>query len=292
MGCRVPALLAALSVLGPTLARAQDKPAAADATDDEKRAKAKELYDEGITAYNLGEFDKAIAKFKEAYALDPEPGFLFNIAQAYRLEENYKQALYFYRTYLRVQPDAPNKADVEHWISELEKLIASQKDAKEGQPTGPVDPQGNPTGDGTHPDVKPPDGNGGDGGGKVVLPPLPQDDSWKSRKRTLEYSGIAAAIGGGLFLGTGVVFSTTAERNWNEVNDAAAKHDIWTSHLQSTYDAAKSDEKTAAIFYIAGGAAVVTGGVLWYLGFRMHAPAQVMVVPAQSGAQVTASWTF
>ena len=53
------------------------------------------------------------SEFKLAYARSQAPGLLFNLAQASRLNKDYEQALHFYRTYLRVRPDAPNRDDVE-----------------------------------------------------------------------------------------------------------------------------------------------------------------------------------
>jgi tetratricopeptide (TPR) repeat protein len=102
-------------------AEAQKKPPAAEPTD-ANRELAKRHNDLGMNHYNLGEFDEAVTEFKAAYALTSEPGLLFNIAQAYRLKEDYKQALYFYKTYLRLVPDAANRADVERWIRELDRL--------------------------------------------------------------------------------------------------------------------------------------------------------------------------
>src|SRR5258706_10249577 len=112
---------------------AAQKPPAADASGHDREL-AKQHYEQGITHYNLGEFDAAVVEFKAAYALTSEPGLLFNIAQAYRLKEDYKQALYFYKTYLRLVPDAGNRPDVERWIGELEKLQADQTKIKNSRP--------------------------------------------------------------------------------------------------------------------------------------------------------------
>ena len=74
---------------------------------------ARELYKKAMTHYELGAFDDAIVEFKRAYELTSAPGLLFNIAQVYRMKKDAEQAVYFYRTYLRLMPDAPNRADVE-----------------------------------------------------------------------------------------------------------------------------------------------------------------------------------
>ncbi|MCC6996335.1 MAG: hypothetical protein IT370_17120 [Deltaproteobacteria bacterium] len=108
------------------VARADD--AAAKATE------ARRLYDEGQKLYNLGEFPRAIEQFKQAYQLSARPGLLFNIAQAHRLNGNFKQALFFYESFLRGQPDAKNRAEVDRRILEMREAVA-RADAQ--QPPAP-----------------------------------------------------------------------------------------------------------------------------------------------------------
>src|SRR5215218_3425146 len=104
------------------------QPAPADGkTDDQKKAEAKALYEKGLSHYNLGEFDQAIAAFRSAYAISSAPGLLFNIAQSFRLKKDYEQAVYFYTTYLRLKPDAPNRTDVEARLQEMQEAIEEQK---------------------------------------------------------------------------------------------------------------------------------------------------------------------
>ncbi len=104
---------------------------------------ARELYDKGITAYNLGEYDSAVAQLKRSYELSKAAPLLFNIAQAFRAKGDHAQALSFYRTYLRLVPNARNRADaetlaleMEHKAAEDERLqkeheVASQKEASQ-----------------------------------------------------------------------------------------------------------------------------------------------------------------
>ena len=122
------ALLVTTSVVS---AQAPQTPPAPDVkpdglTDEQKRAQAKTLYEQGLSAYNLGNFDAAISSFSSAYAISQAPGLLFNIAQSHRLKKDYEKATYFYTTYLRLKPDAPNRADVEARLEEMQKLIDEQ----------------------------------------------------------------------------------------------------------------------------------------------------------------------
>jgi tetratricopeptide (TPR) repeat protein len=88
-------------------------------------AAAKRHYDAGTTAYNLGDFITAANEYREAYKARPLPAILYNIAQAYRLGGDLKQAVFFYRSYLRNVPDSPNRAECEERISVLEAQIAA-----------------------------------------------------------------------------------------------------------------------------------------------------------------------
>jgi tetratricopeptide (TPR) repeat protein len=88
-----------------------------------KAAQAHAHYEKAVTAYNLARFDEAIAGFSRAYALDPAPILLFNLAQAHwkRGEAgDERQALFFYRRYLEAEPASANRQRVESRIRELE----------------------------------------------------------------------------------------------------------------------------------------------------------------------------
>src|SRR5688572_6655498 len=122
-----PAPFAALAVLVASLLVVAPAQAQTDAD-----AQARAHYDRALVHYNLSEWDEAIREFKKAYELSKAPGLLFNIAQAYRLQGNKRMVLSSYKSYLRLDPGAPNRAEVEARIAELDKAIAEDK------PTGPA----------------------------------------------------------------------------------------------------------------------------------------------------------
>jgi hypothetical protein len=115
--------LALASVLLATPARADDA------------AQAKELFQQGTTLFNVGEFDKAIEAWQDGYKAKPDPGFLFNIAQAYRLKGDNQKAIFFYRGYLRNSPKAANRADVEARIAALQKAVNDKASPPVAAPT-------------------------------------------------------------------------------------------------------------------------------------------------------------
>jgi tetratricopeptide (TPR) repeat protein len=102
------------------------------------RDRARRLNNEAKTAYELGDYSKAIASFKEAYEAYPHAQILYNLGQSYRLSGQHEQALNAYQAYLR---NATNLADedrstVEEHIRELEKVVAAQRQSSSRPPTG------------------------------------------------------------------------------------------------------------------------------------------------------------
>lgn len=67
------------------------------------------VFQRGLTSFHQRDFEKAIAAFREAFAIDPRASFLFAIAQAQRLQGDCEQAIVSYRDFLRADP-SPRQA--------------------------------------------------------------------------------------------------------------------------------------------------------------------------------------
>ncbi len=93
---------------------------------------ARELFTQGNTFYDLGQFDKAIDAWQRGYQLKNDPGFLYNIGQAYRTMGDAEKAIFFYKRYLINAPKAKNRAEVEQKIEALQKQI----DERQAPPSG------------------------------------------------------------------------------------------------------------------------------------------------------------
>lgn len=160
-------LVAALVAGAPSSASGAEPPESPDAA-------ARRHYEAGRKAFDLGEFDKAIVAYKEAYKLKPDPAFLFNIAQSCRLSNDPAQAAFFYRSYLRNRPDAPNRDEVEERIKQMDEA------ARKTGGAGPT-PNAQPAGPPSPPPVSPPPSGGGSDpprtDGPSLAPPPPADQS-------------------------------------------------------------------------------------------------------------------
>jgi tetratricopeptide (TPR) repeat protein len=122
----------------------------ADHAADEQQARR--FYDEGTRAFNLGEFARATQSYRRAYELKPDPAFLYNIAQSYRLAGNTEQALFFYRSYLRNAPQTPHGAEVDDRIQKLQQQLDAEHAKALAPPALSLAPSANvqPASDVTH----------------------------------------------------------------------------------------------------------------------------------------------
>jgi tetratricopeptide (TPR) repeat protein len=132
----VVAVASAVAMAG----RAEAAPPAAENT------AAKAAFIEGERNFQLGKFDAAIEAYARAFGLDPQPAFLFNIALSHRRQyeidgqvDHQARARELYRNYLRLEPQATNRAGVEKLISDLTAKIDAARGRPEAPP-GPVPP--------------------------------------------------------------------------------------------------------------------------------------------------------
>jgi hypothetical protein len=116
------------------LAASSAGPASAEEDSGSAKQEAKARFMSGQRHYNLNELSEALADFKDAYRLYPDPVFLFNLGQCERQLGHHEEAIRFYRNFLREQPKAPNRQEVLHKIEEMEAAIKSRPPEVEKAP--------------------------------------------------------------------------------------------------------------------------------------------------------------
>jgi tetratricopeptide (TPR) repeat protein len=116
-------VLAALAVL---LAIARGASA-----DDKATKAARKHFDKGEKLYALGRFDEALVEYEAAFEAKPLPGFLFNIGQCHRNLGDYDAAIFSFRKYLSLAPEAENREAVLELIDDLE--AQKERDAEEAR---------------------------------------------------------------------------------------------------------------------------------------------------------------
>jgi tetratricopeptide (TPR) repeat protein len=121
-------------------AAAAAAPAAAAARPPKPPTTAKGWYEKGSTHHKVGEFDLAIAAYKEAYKLDHKPIHLYNIALACAEAGRLAEAVRSYELYLADDSDSPLRAEVEAQLARLRPLLAAAAapPPASGPATGPA----------------------------------------------------------------------------------------------------------------------------------------------------------
>jgi tetratricopeptide (TPR) repeat protein len=89
-------------------------------TEEELRAEAQHWFERGLVVYRRGEFEAALQAFTEAYRFARLPDIVFNLARTCERLDRTRDAIDYYREYLRRRPDAPDRRDVEAAIRGLE----------------------------------------------------------------------------------------------------------------------------------------------------------------------------
>jgi tetratricopeptide (TPR) repeat protein len=225
-------------------------PAAADSNVEKGRSHFKQ----GKAFQDGGSFERAAEQYKLAYAADPRPEMLFNIAQAYRLAKLKEQALDYFKQYLDKQPNGAGADEARKHVVTLTKQIDEENAAKEAPP----------------PTVLPP-------------PPVverPADVQPEHPGRGLRIAGLSTAALGLVVVGAGVKLAFDARSAASDITEHMGP---WTEDDRETFDRGDRANRNMKIAYAIGGALVVGGGVMYFFGRRAAA---APVVTSQSASLV------
>jgi tetratricopeptide (TPR) repeat protein len=264
------------------VASAPDAASADNALRPEKiPAKARVLANRGRVYHDAGDYQAAVAAFKEAYVLAPSPGLLFNIAQAYRLAGNCDEAAWMYRRFLDTNPNGPNKALAEQHLSVVEKC------GRGGLPTIAI----------VKPIAKVPDPKSvarvdASASTSTNLTASTSFDTEDHKARTYKRVGVGLTVGAGAAFVGAAVFALDARDAQNTVEETYQRGGKW-SDVKDVDARGKRSAMIATALGVGGGVALVSGAVFYGLGHRYEKAQHVAVVPTQGGgAQVSLSWGF
>ena len=82
--------------------------------------------EEATEHFGKGRYADCVRSLRAAYALNPQPIFLFNIAQSFRRGQLLREALSMYRQFLAADPRTSLRAETQGYIQELTVLIERQ----------------------------------------------------------------------------------------------------------------------------------------------------------------------
>lgn len=267
------------SILGLSILVATAAPALAD-----DKAKAKALYEQGLKAYNLAEYQDAIKAWKDAYSLSKKPILLFNIGQAYRLDGDCKKAVTFYDSYQREEPNPKNQDELDAAAALCAKPADKPADKTIVKPADkpPVitrPPEKTPVAD-TSTTVA--------SSSEEEPEPDREDEPEEPTGGGLRKVGIGFGVGGVVLGGAAIYFALDS-------GSAADDNDKYIGEWgQEQIDIEKRGERSAMLAWITGGvgvAAIAAGSVMFVIGGPKAAESSsVAIVPTRGGAAV--GWSF
>lgn len=236
----------AVAVL-PALAHAEDEPKAypecIKTPTDAETAAAKGAYQAGNASFDEADYPRAITYWEDAYRRDCTANLLLkNLARAYELYGQKRQAVVALETFLVREPGSADKEQIQRRIEVLKKQIASEKAVPVAvgptQPPPPVTPATN---------QPPPDSNAH--AGKRSIVPL------------------IVAGAGGVILIVGVAVYSKGAKDVNHYEELCPDHDCGTGSTATANAEAANDARSRKITggVVAGvGAVTLAGGLIWY----------------------------
>jgi tetratricopeptide (TPR) repeat protein len=230
---------------------------------------AREHYDKGTTFYDLQRFADAAHEYEQAFELKHDPALLFNIGQAYRFAGDSAKAIGAFRSYLRRMPKAPNRAEVEARIAEMQKLLDEQKKGQEKPPAGTLSPDGKSVPNGTVPPTPTPTAEPTSSPVPEKATPQPEPQAPPAPTATVEHpgrtkkiAGLAVGIAGVALVAAGAALTAMGYSTANSINSG-----------NTTFDASyKTNEIAGGVLLGLGAAALVTGAVVGILSLRRDGP--------------------
>ncbi|MEO7093238.1 MAG: hypothetical protein ABI175_08305, partial [Polyangiales bacterium] len=229
---------------------------------------------EGQRRYAAGDYLVAADRLEAAYALDPDPAYLFNIAQAYRFGNACAKAATSYKVFLAKVPNPPNAAKVQQYLEQSEECARKQAAAER-----PVPPTPDP----------------------VVPPPPPPAEQHPGRTQRIDGIGVAAfgvVVLGAAGYYTWKIHDYTTERAGFCTDELAANPTcMWTQEREEREneleDLGQSAQKRARIGWAVGGAALIGGVVLYMLGRdSSEHGTTISIVPSTDGAMALGAVAF
>jgi hypothetical protein len=228
--CAVATVLTAAVALAPNLSKAADAACGP--------SEAKTIYGDARRAFEERRFDDSIELLRKAYACDPNPTYLGNIARAYEESARVKDAIVAWQTYLAVLSDRRERQVALDKIAALTKKL-DELDRAEREKATTATPQ--PVGPGT------------DHASESPTPRQGSTSFWTGRR----WLALGVAGGGVLAVGVSGILGLVAKSQFD-----AATHEMDPARQTDSLAATHTGDIATAVFCV-GAAAIVAGGVIW-----------------------------
>lgn len=249
-------LIGGAVVVAPALAHAEDEPKAypecIKVPTEAETAAAKGAYQAGNASFDEADYPRAITYWEDAYRRDCTANLLLkNLARAYELYGQKRQAVVALETFLVREPSTGDKEQIQRRIEVLKKQIAAEK----ATPVAPTPPPVAAT------PAQPP-------------PQEPGDAHAGQGKRSIVPLIVAGAGGVVLIVGAGVYGK--AAKDVSHYEDLCPNRDCGTGADAAANKEAANNARNRKIWggVLTGvGAATVAGGLIWYFVQPRHSVA-------------------
>jgi tetratricopeptide (TPR) repeat protein len=225
----------------PAPAPSGDAPTTDTGVTEEQKSEAEQLSEQAIVKFQAKDYEGAAALFEQAYDIDPQPNYLFNIGRVYEEAGTLDKAVTFYAKFVK-QPGV----DLDSRETALDRLKVLRAILQETEEKAPdKDPA---------PEVKPVE--------DPVPEPNPVDEDAQRKRKVMRAAGFGlTGVGAAVMIG-GAVVGGLAQGDFNKAGEAELPPDN-----QPLLDSAKSKALTADILLGVGGGVLLTGVILIAVGF-------------------------
>lgn len=245
-----------VALAAPAPAPAED-PNTETTTAEDRKTEAEQLSEQAIVKFQAKDYDGAVVLFEEAYGIDPQPNFLFNIGRVYEEAGNLAKAVEFYAKFVK-QPgvDLDSRGTA---LDRLKVLRAILQETEDKPPEVEPDPVVEPVVD---PEPK----------------PDPVDEDAKRKRKTMRAAGFGlTGVGAAVMIG-GAIVGGLAQSDYNKASTVDDPPDGLP-----LLDSAKTKALTADILLGVGGAVLLTGVILVAVGFSKPKKSQRVAVAPTFG---------
>jgi tetratricopeptide (TPR) repeat protein len=219
---------------------------------------AKAAFQAGNVSFNEADYPRAILYWEDAFRRDcSATSLLFNLARAYELNGQKRQALAALETFLEREPNSSEKPQIIRRIEVLRKGIES-----EPPPQASATPS---TTASTPPPTQP------------TEQPPPQA---KSKGRPV-FPLVVAGVGGAIFLVGGLAYAgaTSKVKDFeSHCDDPANRKGCPQDELAEAEDARKGQQSAGIVALV--GLPILAGGLIWYFATPAQSSASTKVTPA------------
>ena len=253
------------------LAASQDPAAgAATATDPATPAgataappSAKELSGQAIERFQAKDYDAAARLFEQAYGIDSNPNYLFNIGRVYEEKGDIRLAVDYYQRFVKEPGVEIESRELAVQRLRVLRAILHETEPQAAQPTGPA------AGDGSQPQPATP----------VVDDPDP--------KKSMRLGGYAMLGVGGITMIVGGIFGGLTLAKKSELDDSHVVEDRKSIVHQGKGFAVVSD-----VTLFTGAAFVITGLALVLVARKSRGPRRSALAPSVGRGHADVSWTL